>query len=404
MTTQAQSAAIPKSSFWAVTLLISGTCIGAGMLALPVQTAEAGFSLSFLAIIICWAFMTYTGMLLIEATSWVKNETHFSSLSRVLLGKGARLISMVVYLFMNYCSLIAYTAGGSALICNFAQATLGLTISYPMGCVLFTLIFGLVIFLGAVFIGKINFLFMIGLVLSYLVLVNFGIGSVQPSLLSFRPAWGAGFGILSMILATFSYQMVIPSLCYQLDYDTKKLKKALLIGTTIPFVIYTLWLLVIHGIVPLDGDGGLRDAFARGASATEPLGAHMKSRALSAIADFFAFFALVTSYFGLSLALFSFLKDCFNEMKINVSRSTIIYASLLPTLALAILFPRALLTFFDLSGAYGDTILSGLLPVAMVWVGRYKKGLSGDSPVFGGKALLALAASFYFFIILLQWI
>ncbi len=392
-----------KSSFWAVTLLVSGTCIGGGMLALPVQTAGAGFVLSFFGVLLCWVFMTYTGLLLVEATLWIKNETHFSSLSKTLVGNGTRILALLVYLFMNYTSLIAYTAGGAQLIGNQVEAHLGTALSYEACCVIFTVIFGSMIWLGAKIVGNLNFMFMIGLVATYFALVGLGSGHINMANLAFRPAWSEGLGIFSMILATFSYQMVVPSLCLQLEYDAKKLKKAIIIGTTIPFIVYTIWLFIIHGVVPLSGPDGLMSALERGASATEPLRAQFNHWALSAFADFFAFFAVVTSYLGLSLALFYFLKDCFAELKFKMGKSAIILASIIPTMLLAIKWPNALINCLDISGGYGDTILSGLIPVTMVWMGRYRKKLGGEFRVPGGKPALIAAAAFYLFVLVLQW-
>src|SRR5262245_26667770 len=105
-----------KGSLWAATCLVSGTCIGGGMLAMPVQTAEIGFGFSLFGLFSCWMFMTFTGLCLVEATLWVKNETHFTSLTRILAGNWLKIVAAIVYLFMNYASLVAYTAGGAALI------------------------------------------------------------------------------------------------------------------------------------------------------------------------------------------------------------------------------------------------------------------------------------------------
>lgn len=372
------------------------------MLALPVLTAKAGFFLSFLCIAVCWAFMTYTGLLLAEATLWVKNETHFSSLSRILVGNGTRLVALLVYMFMNYASLVAYTAGGAQLFMSQAELHFGMALSYEAACVLFTVAFGSLIYLGARLVGNINFAFVIGLVISYIALVGLGIGHVEMSNLTREAQIGESLGILSIILAAFSYQMIVPSLCLQMNYDMAKLKKAIILGTTLPFVVYSLLLFVIHGVVPLEGESGLLAALDRGASATEPLRAQFNHWSLTAISDFFAFFAIITSYIGLSLALFYFLKDCFNEIKITLSKNQIILASIIPTMIMAILFPKALTQCLDISGGYGDTILSGLIPVAMVWMGRYKLGKEATNRIPGGKPALYIVAAFFGGIFLLQ--
>lgn len=45
------------------TLLIAGTTIGGGVLALPVVTGIAGYVPSLLIYLICWMFMATTGLL-----------------------------------------------------------------------------------------------------------------------------------------------------------------------------------------------------------------------------------------------------------------------------------------------------------------------------------------------------
>jgi tyrosine-specific transport protein len=391
-----------KGTFWAGTCLISGTCIGGGMLAMPVQTAEIGFCHSFLGLFICWAFMTFTGLCLMEATLWIKNETHFSSLTRILIGNWLKVIAIIVYLFMNYASLVAYTAGGAILIQTWAKTFLDLTISYEICCIIYTLIFGSAVALGAQFLGRVNFWFMVSLGLCYLGLVGIGSNYINSENLSWRSNFVESLGTFSMILATFSYQMVVPSVCSFMNYDTARLRKIILFGTTIPFIIYSIWILVIHGAVALEGVDGLRVAWENGHSATAPLHKQINHWMVTVLADAFALFAVVTSYFGLSMALFHFLNDCFNEMKINMNRNAVIFLTVFPALVLGILFPRALLQFLDLSGGYGDTILSGMIPVALVWVGRYNKKFESVYKAPGGKIALIAAACFFFGIFLLQ--
>ena len=59
-----------KSSVLSVVCLVAGTCIGGGMLALPVATGVAGFFPSILTMLFCWAAMTASALLLLEASLW----------------------------------------------------------------------------------------------------------------------------------------------------------------------------------------------------------------------------------------------------------------------------------------------------------------------------------------------
>ncbi len=49
----------------------------------------------------------------------------------------------------------------------------------------------------------------------------------------------------------------------------------------------------------------------------------------------------------------------------------------------------------DASGGFGDSILNGIMPVMMVYIGRYHKQFSGTYRLSGGKLLLAIVCGFY---------
>ena len=134
----------------------------------------------------------------------------------------------------------------------------------------------------------------------------------------------------------------------------------------------------------------------------EPLKLRFSTPLLMLTVDGFAFFALVTSYFGLSIALFDFIRDLFKDIWKDPSKSSITLLSILPCLFLAILFPRALLDFLDLSGGFGDALLSGLIPISMVWVGRYRKNLASEFRVPGGKGALLFAGIFTLLVFTIQ--
>lgn len=403
---QAATAELPlQKSFLSASLLVAGACIGGGMLAMPIQTAEAGFFPSLFMLALSWIFMTFTGLLLVEATLRMKNNAHFSSLTTTFLGKWGNALCLIVYLFMNYASLVAYTAGGASLLDQWIVDCFGSSIGYMGSCTVFTIIFGATIYLGSIFIGKMNSLLVIAMIFAYVNLVGSGLSSVEPQYLIDRSSWWQGVSSVPLLLAAFSYQMIVPSVCSYLNYQVKPLKKAIVLGTLVPFIVYAIWLLLVHGLIPFEGAGGLQEAFLKGTGTTDPLKKHFSSLFLKIMADGFAFCALVTSYLSLSLGLFDFIQDAFRDVKIEIQKNTITLLSVVPALGLALLYPRALLDFLDMSGGFGDALLSGLIPVALVWVGR-KRQNSKESPYTapGGNAALLATASIALVIFVCQWV
>ncbi len=228
-----------------------------------------------------------------------------------------------------------------------------------------------------------------GMVIAYFAMVSMGIGSVRPELLM-RVNTSGLVWVLPLMLTTFSFQMIVPSLALYLQHDAKSLKNAIILGTTVPACVYALWLVIILGIVPNEGPGGLAESLKLGVAATESIKAFTRSSSLSIFAEYFAFFAIVTSYFGIGLGLYDFLADLTKIRKKGWGKAFLSLLVILPTLYFAVIYPNAFLVALDVTGGLGDTLLNGVIPVLMVWIGRYVIGYEGTFRLFGGKPLLGM--------------
>lgn len=382
-------------------LLIAGSVIGGGMLALPVETAAAGFFPSIFVMTLAYLFMLSTGFLIIEVTLWLKDGAHFMTMSSELLGKIGRLVTVLVYLFMGYASLIAYISAGSSLIENALSYLLSLSLNKVESGAIFSIIFGSMLYLGTKSIGKINNWLMAGIVVSYLVLISLGFQKINISYFQ-RTDWSRSFFSFPLLLAVFSYQMMVPSLTPFLKRDPKALKSAIWIGLTIPFVVYLIWEWLVIGSVPFDGKFGLMHALKLGQTATDSLQHYVGSSYLSLAAQFFAFFALVTSFLGIGLGLKDFLADIFNLREGAFNQFMMGALTVIPSFIFGVNYPKAFLTGLEVSGGFGDTLLSALIPVSMVWVGRYVKRFEGPFETPGGKLLLVSISLIAIAIIILQ--
>ena len=61
-------------------LMILGTSIGAGMLALPIVSAYANWPLTFLMMIFSWFLMTTGAFALLEVNLWFSSEANLISM------------------------------------------------------------------------------------------------------------------------------------------------------------------------------------------------------------------------------------------------------------------------------------------------------------------------------------
>lgn len=366
-------------------LLVAGTTIGGGMLALPVLTAEGGFLPSLVLYLLCWLFMTATGLLLSELALHMKPQVNLVSMAENTLGFFGKIVAWGLYLFLFYCLTIAYVVGCADLLNELSQDW----IPRSLAPLIFVLLFAPLVYQGATRVGKWNVFFMSGLAFCYLGFVFLGASHVDTALLR-RSNWNASLLALPISFTAFAYQGIVPSLVHYLDRDPARIRTSIWIGTSIPLVTYIIWQALILGIVPLEGAYGLLATKAEGRTAVHPLKELLGQGAAYWLGQGFAFFALLTSFFGVTLGLIDFLGDGLQMAKKRGILSVLVFV---PPLIVAWAYPAIFLTALDYAGGYGTSLLLGLLPIAMAWTFR-KRYPSYIPQIGGGRSLLIALALF----------
>jgi tyrosine-specific transport protein len=390
------------SRYLTASALVSGTCIGGGILALPLETGPLGFWPSALILVICYLFMTLTGLLYAQASMWMKGENaHVVSIAKHLLGRTGEWIAVILYLFMGYASLVAYNSGGALLVKNFFQYGLSYDMAGWLSSLVYAVVFGVIFYFGPRVLGWINTLLVCGLVVAYILMVSVGLDDVRSTLLARTSFKGSGF-VFPLLLTSFSFQMIVPSIALYVEHDVKALKYSIITGTTLTLCIYLLWQFVVLGIVPVEGEHGLSALHASGSPVTEGLKYFTKSNFVSKIAELFAFFAIVTSYLGIGLGLYDFLADLFSVQKKGWGKFLLVLLVSVPTLYFTLIYPQAFISALDITGGLGDTILNGVIPALMVWVGTYVIGHENREIFIGGRAVLTLLILFSIFVFTMQ--
>lgn len=370
-------------------LLVSGTTIGAGMLALPIITGFAGFIPSVLLLILFWIYMTYTAFLVLETNLWMERNTNLITMARRTLGRPGEIFSWIVYLFLLYSLTTAYIAGSGPIVIDFLKNLTGLQMPAWSGSVPLLGIFGFFVYRGTKSVDYANRILMFGLVLAYGLLVIFLTPHVQPALLTYTH-WRDVLIAVSIVATSFGFHIIIPSLTTYMDGDVKQLKKTIMIGSVIPLVVYIVWEALTLGIIPLNGGNSITQGYQEGSNGAYLVSMLLENSLISQVARFFAFFAIVTSFLGVSLSLLDFLAD---GLKVEKNRRGRLFLYLLtfgPPLLITLYDPRAFLTALEYAGAFGVVVLLGLLPALMVWRGRYTKKYVSRFTTPGGKVALII--------------
>lgn len=355
-------------------LLIIGTTIGAGMLALPIATAQLGFVGSLIFLFLCWLVMTSCAFLLLEVNLYMPANSNLVTMARGTIGPVGQVLAWIAFLLLLYSLLSAYISGGSGLI-KALLANVNLNLTPSMASIAFTLIFGLVVYLGVRIIDYVNrglmFLKLIGYVLLTASLMPF----VHAENLA-HTDWSAitTSGALMLTVTSFGFSVIVPSLRIYLESDVRKLKRAILIGSLIPLVCYIIWDIAIMGVLPLQGPHGLLNIL-HAPQSTNALVTNLihvvSSPSVALFVKLFTSICILTSFLGVSLCLNDFLADGFELEKVGFNKIIIQAATFLPPLLVVLIYPNAFIAALEYAGIYSSILLI-LIPAWMAWRGRQK--------------------------------
>ncbi|MDJ0651623.1 MAG: aromatic amino acid transport family protein [Simkaniaceae bacterium] len=385
-------------------LLVGGTSIGAGMLALPLTTGAGGFLPSTLLFFIAFAFMLLSLFYLMEATLMSgKVNANLITICKEHLGPIGEFSAWLSFLLLLYSVAAAYLSGGGSLIADVISAGSKYNVSANIGIFIFLLIFGCIVVFETKAVDAINRICMVGLVVCFVLLLIFVTPHVEwEHYRGGKPhyLWAA----VPVVVLSFTSHIIVPSLRNYLDGNVAKLKKALLVGSLIPLVFYLVWEFLIMGMLPLTGKYGLEKIGGAPhpvAGLTDALNVMLGMPWIAIVVGLFSFFALVTSFFGVALSLYDFLADGLRIQKTVKGKALLLFLMFIPPLLFALFYPSGFVTALGYAGVF-VAILYGLLPAFMVWHGRYSEKRKEKFRVFGGKPLLLIMLIGSFAIIYFQ--
>lgn len=374
-------------------LLVVGTTIGAGMLALPVATAELGFVGSVALLISCWLIMTTCAFLFLEVNLWLPPNSNLISMAGKTLGRGGQCVAWLVYLFLLYSIICAYIAGGGDLFYYLLRSH-GLSITHGIASLFFTTLFGLVVYFGIRAVDYVNRGLMFGKLGAYFILVMLILPFISTSQLITPIPFTVPSTSISISIAAFGCIMIIPSLRTYFDNDIAALRKAIFFGMLIPLICYIVWDMVIMGIIPLNGTPGLKEMLHSNGSNSDLLAALnllLPKNSIAVLASFFTSICMATSFLSISLSLSDFLSDGLKVRKQGAGNLFIYAITFIPPLFIVLFYPGAFLHSLNYAGL-SCLVLMILLPALMAWRGRYYQSFAFEHnyQIIGGKPLLGI--------------
>lgn len=368
-------------------LLIVGTSIGGGMLAIPMATAGLGFWTSTLVLLGIWLITVFSAYLILEVNLCLPSGTNLISMARATMGHAGEIIMWFSYLLLLYALISAYTAGGADVIYNLIT-TLHIVMANWLNALIFLLIFGAIVVIGIHGVDFANRILLTTKLVTFLLVTAFCLKFVNIHLMNHSDLHYLKTALMPVI-TSFGFAIIMPSLRVYLDSDVRLLRKTILYGSLIPLICYLLWNFVVQGTLKST------DLIAFGASnhavsgLTDGLSTLAHNTLISELTHIFTIICITTSFLGVSLCLVDFLRD---GLRIKTKFHGKLWPALfafLPPLILVSFAPSLFIKALSYAGVMCVVLLM-LLPGLMAYQSRYRLKMPHTYEVMGGKILLLL--------------
>ncbi|WVZ62470.1 hypothetical protein U9M48_012218 [Paspalum notatum var. saurae] len=408
-----------KKSFWAAVSLIVGTAVGPGMLGLPSATIRSGQAPSAAAILLSWAYVVSSIVLVAELSFAAMardgvDEVSFTGLASSTLGAGPGAVVAVVYAALSFSLIVACVAGIGSLV---SQLFAG--VNPVLANALFPCFAGVLIaFFPFKAVDGANRALCVLMLASITALVVTGVSVGRTSLMrSLGHACWTPSAILPAIpvtVLTLGFHVITPFICKIVGDSVYDARKAILIGGAVPLAMVLSWNAVILGLASAGGNPGFDDPIK--------LLLSVNPAALPAVRGF-AFAALATSLIGYAVSFPKQLADTveliclrFSPKQGSTQQSNsssgygrkgaiLTWTVLIIPIFIASFFSAAFSKALDFAGVYANCFLFGILPPVMAWIHRSQKRKrspnSSEDILPGGNA--ALMTLFVIAVVLAFW-
>lgn len=385
-------------------LMLLGTCIGAGMLAIPVASAHEALSMNVLLLIGAWLIMTIGAFAILEVNLWHAPGSNLVSMAQSTLGAWGKIVTWLVYLLLMYSLICAYLSGASDIV--------GALLSYinihvpSWGATIIALII-----LSSIVIRGVGAVDVTTRGLMSIKLISFIIiiAAIMPHLqLNFLEQGDFGFhnSAFLVMFTSFGYASSIPTIREYLGSDRKTLKWIVLAGSTLPLLVFLLWIFAIQGLIPRVGETGLVSILQSGNTNSllmRSISELLQTPWIGNVAKLFISICAVTSFLGVSIGLTDFIADGLHRTKKGFDGVIVHVLTFLPPLIIVLVSPKIFVQALAYAGIWCIVLLI-ILPLLMLYSGRHHKSLSDRHIVPGGIWLLASSLLIAFFLLLLQFL
>lgn len=363
------------------TMLVAGTCIGSGMIALPMLLSKLGLLLSIILMLLIWLLMYFSALILVELSLQAGQGLSLGDLGEKYSGKVAELMGVGSFKILSYALVAVYLYAGTSVIQKLLLSTLGLEYSFNVLTIIYSSCVFLLFLLPLKSIDYINRFLFLGLLTVVAVLIiglfstinwhNLPLISTQSAEIS---SWKV---IIPVVFTSFGFQGSCHSFVNYCDRDPVILKKALFWGSLIPAIVYIIWTFGTLSVVYNDNQQfyeQMLDNKVDVGGLVQELSSIASGHNVQMLTWWISILAIITSILGVGIGLIDTIKTMLPG-KMNNSFSANILASLImivPAALIAIIVPNAFIAVLGFAGMI-LVLIAILLPAYLFYKAKFTK-------------------------------
>jgi tyrosine-specific transport protein len=357
-------------------MLVAGTCIGGGMIALPMILSALGLVPSILLMFAVWLLVYYTSLVSVELNLQAGTGLSLGELGRKFSGKIAEIAGVSSIKLLSYALLSVYIYAGSSIIKEMLDLD-----SFNNVALCYALAAILLLALPLKLMDYINRILFIGLIMVILILILDLVSAMNWSNL---PLFSDNYKdlslwriILPVIFTSFGFQVIFHSLTNYCNKDVSMLKRAFFWGSLIPAIVYTMWVSSVLSVVYFENPTFYMKMAAGKAEVgnlVKELSAVAKWKFVQVLIWWISLLAIVTSVLGVGMGLSDSLKRMMTSTVHSKASRNILAAiiTILPAYLVAILVPNAFMVVLSFAGMI-LVLIAILLPIYLLKKARFKE-------------------------------
>jgi tyrosine-specific transport protein len=340
-------------------MLVAGTCIGSGMLALPMLLAKIGIIPSILLMIAIWLLAYYTSLIHLELNLQAGTGLDLGQLAKRFCGLKAQVASSLSLQTLMFALLTAYIYGATSIVAQLINLWCGANPPFLVIAAFFSVLVIVILSLPLTLIDYLNRLLFISLLAIVALLIGGLITTIKWSALPLFCAGSAKLEnwrlIIPVVFTSFGFQVIFHTLTNYCNKDKNMLKQAFFWGSLTPAVVYIIWTSSVLSTIshnnPLFYDQMISGSIEVG-QLIKQLSMIAQWQAVQMLTWFISFLAIFTSVIGVGIGLSDSINTTLKTTIVAQKARTICsaIATIVPAFLVAILVPNAFITVLGFAG------------------------------------------------------